>query len=261
MFDVQKKKNKKLHECETCGYSTGISSHYKQHILTHTNYKPFKCSECQFSARRKIDLTRHKATCSQKPYKCDACKTRFYTSKNLNKHNCPVNNADKFDCFILSDLENPTVRLKIFKCTICGHTSSKINSLYLHLQTHSDNRPYKCNGCSHSTKRQQDLLRHQRTCSLKSFQCLICLRRFKRKNLLDSHKCPKDPNKGCNSSKIPFDSKLNSTCFVKLERIDEIDWRNHKNVPMELPMEIEAKSMAVQLKSEISIEAPVITEV
>ncbi|KAF1992410.1 hypothetical protein K402DRAFT_416076 [Aulographum hederae CBS 113979] len=45
--------------CTYCGQKFSRAEHLDRHVLTHTNLKPFKCSTCHFSFKRRDLLQRH----------------------------------------------------------------------------------------------------------------------------------------------------------------------------------------------------------
>ncbi|KAF5704661.1 transcription factor medusa [Fusarium mundagurra] len=56
----------------------------------------------------------------------------------------------------------------VFSCPHCPQTSGHLRDHKRHLQTHTDERPFKCKWCSKGFRRSDQLKRHGRTCKIKS---------------------------------------------------------------------------------------------
>ncbi|KAG7166003.1 Zinc finger protein 64-like 2 [Homarus americanus] len=52
----------KLNQCLYCLYSTPIITNLKNHMLTHTDEKPFACTWCPYRCKQKGNLKRHIVT-------------------------------------------------------------------------------------------------------------------------------------------------------------------------------------------------------
>lgn len=275
---TEKPKEEELRKCKLCGFSFNVQD-YNSHLLTHTNNDLFQCNRCSFTTRVEKDFVFHQKTCNQTYFECGSCARRFKSEAAKRAHQCRVKtnlnqenqvrkyepkrynhefeeNADKFDEFEVADLENPEMISKIFSCKTCAHTSTRKYPMQLHVLKHVDKRYYKCSRCSYTSKTQILMDRHQLSCSQKKLRCTVCLRRYHSKLGLKLHDCPG------NRSKIPFDWKLNTNCFVKLQRIDEnetsgqiyyedpLQTSNFED-PLHVPVISSVFSMAHNLESEI----------
>ena len=84
---VQYLKNRKLHQCPVCSYSTPLRSNLVIHHRTHTGEKPFACNFCPYVSVSKSDLVKHIRThTGEKPYSCPKCPYQTAISCNLKKH-------------------------------------------------------------------------------------------------------------------------------------------------------------------------------
>ena len=58
----------------TCTYATAKKSHLKEHMLHHSNSRPFICEDCGRSFITNSHLRRHvKHHLPDKPFKCSQC--------------------------------------------------------------------------------------------------------------------------------------------------------------------------------------------
>ncbi|XP_050737947.1 uncharacterized protein LOC127009179 isoform X2 [Eriocheir sinensis] len=108
--------------CEECGHSFGTNSHLRRHVKLHLPEKPFKCSQCDYSSPRQDRLKIHIRK-KHTPKESASVKTR----KKLNKRKHQDRNSDKsqavvantitahIECSqadIFSDLENTNISLQ-----------------------------------------------------------------------------------------------------------------------------------------------------
>lgn len=49
----------RIFSCPMCKYSTSVSTHFKNHVKTHTGEKPYECSLCGKRFIQKGNLMRH----------------------------------------------------------------------------------------------------------------------------------------------------------------------------------------------------------
>ncbi|XP_047478185.1 longitudinals lacking protein, isoforms H/M/V-like isoform X14 [Penaeus chinensis] len=49
----------RLHACPRCSYTTSVTTNMKNHMLTHTDEKPFACDQCSYRSKQKGNLKRH----------------------------------------------------------------------------------------------------------------------------------------------------------------------------------------------------------
>ncbi|XP_044758267.1 zinc finger protein 79-like [Coccinella septempunctata] len=74
-------------------------------------------------------------------------------------------------------------------CTECGKVLASAASLYVHLKSHSSNKPYICGECGANFTRKYYLEVHQRThTGERPFKCDICEKYFSQKSSLNTHK-------------------------------------------------------------------------
>ncbi|POS73183.1 zinc finger protein 664 [Diaporthe helianthi] len=74
-------------KCDHCAQSFSAKQALSQHVLIHKNAKPLKCDICGKAFRQQSALTMHIRTHTHlKPLKCDVCGALFGESSNLSKH-------------------------------------------------------------------------------------------------------------------------------------------------------------------------------
>ncbi|XP_077551991.1 zinc finger protein 131-like isoform X3 [Haemaphysalis longicornis] len=78
---------RRLFCCQQCSYETPNSSHFKNHIRTHTGERPFQCSHCSKAFLRKDHLVDHlRIHTGERPYRCHLCPSAFAQKTTLNTH-------------------------------------------------------------------------------------------------------------------------------------------------------------------------------
>ncbi|XP_066970743.1 zinc finger and BTB domain-containing protein 7A-like isoform X28 [Macrobrachium rosenbergii] len=82
----------KVHRCPQCDYTTKNSVHLKEHIYTHTGYRPYECLYCPMRFTHKTTLKNHmRRHTGEKPFKCIYCsysssRRSMLKSHFMNKH-------------------------------------------------------------------------------------------------------------------------------------------------------------------------------
>lgn len=86
--------------------------------------------------------------------------------------------------------QSDTKQEKLSKtCSYCGKMLASTSSLYVHLKSHSSNKPYICNECGANFTRKYYLEVHLRThTGERPFKCDICEKYFSQKSSLNTHK-------------------------------------------------------------------------
>ncbi|XP_064464545.1 zinc finger protein 184-like [Ornithodoros turicata] len=118
----------------------------ENHMVKHTDKRPYKTDVCPAEFSLSGNLQQHKQTDScKKPYKCDVCPAEFSRSSHLQRHK------------LTHTGEKP------YKCDLCPAEFSQRGTLQRHKWTHTGEKPYKCDVCSAEFSRGELLQQYKRT--------------------------------------------------------------------------------------------------
>lgn len=125
------KNNANKNQCGYCGKLFKSLFAYKNHLLIHTNEKPYKCESCNKDFRTIAALSTHERIHNDyRPYQCDLCLKSFKQMAHLKDHK-----------ILHSDNAPQHV------CTICQASFLKKSNLKAHTRLHTKEKPFKCADC------------------------------------------------------------------------------------------------------------------
>ncbi|XP_035685383.1 zinc finger protein 525-like [Branchiostoma floridae] len=167
------------HTCKQCGYAAENMSSLAVHTSRHTDRKPNKCDQCDYSAKWKWQLDHHiakhheKPYMCEKPYKCDRCDYSAAQKGSLKQHKA------------IHTSEKPYS----YTCDECGYTTAQRSKLSRHMRRHTDEKPYKCDECDYSAAWKSSVDRHMadKHNGEKSYMCEKCGYRTATKSRLSQH--------------------------------------------------------------------------
>uniref|UniRef100_A0A3P9J1Y8 Zinc finger and BTB domain-containing protein 41 n=1 Tax=Oryzias latipes TaxID=8090 RepID=A0A3P9J1Y8_ORYLA len=198
-FLNKRKRKSASWECSVCSKTFSRKPHLQEHMILHTQDRPFKCSFCDEYFKSRFARLKHQEKFHLGPFPCEICGRQFNDSGNKKRHiECTHGGTRKWTCFICgkSVRERTTLRehLRIHTgekphfCSICGQSFRHSSSYRLHLRVHRDDKRYECNECGKTFIRHDHLTKHQKIHSgEKTHQCEECGKCFRRHDHLTVH--------------------------------------------------------------------------
>lgn len=197
---------KKYYTCTQCDKFYTSSSHLKIHVRSvHTGERPFHCNfdGCGKKFNTAYTLKVHERShTNDRPYKCSQCDKAFKTSGDLVKHTRTHTGEKPFKCtfegcdkaFTTNDINKMHMRThlndKRYECGKegCGKKFINATNLNNHLRIHSGEKPFKCKLCQKAFTEHSSLYKHMNVHNQNYFNCNICPEiRFKKEQALKNH--------------------------------------------------------------------------
>ncbi|KAK5861472.1 hypothetical protein PBY51_022866 [Eleginops maclovinus] len=193
------------HQCHLCPFASKTRQLLAQHLLKEhedgsPEYKPLKCSSCQFACRHPLVLEQHlRSHGGKRLYKCTDCE---YSTRNKQKitWHIRIHTGEKpYSCEQCSYTCADPSRLKLhmrvhqeekkYLCPECGYKCKWATQLKYHMTKHTGDKPYACDECDYRTNRADALRAHRDTqhCDLRPYVCEKCGKAFKTSFILKTH--------------------------------------------------------------------------
>ena len=155
------------HQCLTCKKGFSSMSELAKHQRTHSGFRPFKCTLCDYQSSDKFGLRKHVlrkhvlSNLEKKRYRCRLCKINFDAENEFNKHN---ENHHGF---------NKRIKKLTLRCKYCDYMFTKPQSLRKHEQNqHIERKLYKCRHCQKKFNTEQEKTEHEQPSeSISSTKC------------------------------------------------------------------------------------------
>ncbi|XP_044744054.1 oocyte zinc finger protein XlCOF19-like [Chrysoperla carnea] len=194
----------KKYFCDVCNKGYINKRKLKHHQISHSNERPFHCTQCDLSFKARFILTKHVKTVhvsqacevcqicgknvrktylerhlkiheERSPYPCTECNKKFSLEKSLEIHFKRVHQNEQLKYHYL--------------CNICGRGVVSRAELKRHLNAHKGVKPFECDICGKSYGRTGALNHHKKTVHLNQRPCVcpICSQAFHSKNILQNH--------------------------------------------------------------------------
>ncbi|XP_035688814.1 gastrula zinc finger protein XlCGF57.1-like [Branchiostoma floridae] len=146
------------HSCDHCGYRVAYKSQLIRHMRKHTGEKhgekDYMCGDCGYRVAYKSHLIRHMGThTGDKPFKCDQCdySAKGSLDNHMRKHPGQMEGQSAQDALD-----------KSHSCDQCGYRVAYKSLLIRHMRTHAAEKPFKCDQCDYSTAQKASLVCHMR---------------------------------------------------------------------------------------------------
>ncbi|PWA17442.1 hypothetical protein CCH79_00011264 [Gambusia affinis] len=184
---------------QICSKTFSRRPHLQEHMILHTQDRPFKCSFCDEYFKSRFARLKHQEKYHLGPFPCEICGRQFNDTGNKKRHiECTHGGKRKWTCYVCgkSVRERTTLRehLRIHSgekphlCSICGQSFRHSSSYRLHLRVHHDDKRYECDQCGKTFIRHDHLTKHQKIHSgEKAHQCEECGKCFRRHDHLTVH--------------------------------------------------------------------------
>ena len=146
-------------------------SHIKQHIVTHTGEKPFKCSICAINYSQKSALLRH----IRGKHNVFENLERFWNLREINFWNfhhhlqfawsffaCLRNNEglERFWKFLAIEIKILAFLFLQFECPYCHRILKTRQNVQRHILTHTGEKPFQCPKCPYACTQKTHLGSH-----------------------------------------------------------------------------------------------------
>ncbi|XP_041658725.1 zinc finger and BTB domain-containing protein 41 [Cheilinus undulatus] len=198
-FLTKRKRKSEGWKCAICLKTFSRRPHLQEHMILHTQDRPFKCSFCDEYFKSRFARLKHQEKYHLGPFPCEICGRQFNDTGNRKRHiECTHGGKRKWTCFVCgkSVRERTTLRehMRIHSgekphlCSICGQSFRHGSSYRLHLRVHHDDKRYECDECGKTFIRHDHLTKHQKIHSgEKAHQCEECGKCFRRHDHLTVH--------------------------------------------------------------------------
>ncbi|XP_063607487.1 zinc finger protein 513-like [Penaeus indicus] len=151
----------RLHTCPRCSYTTSVTTNMKNHMLTHTDEKPFACDQCSYRSKQKGNLKRHIMT--NHDYSTMLCYIEF---PNVDRGPCLP--ATTSNSWMMPVGPQGTGRPpRVLQCSYCSYNTVFRTNYLNHVRKHTGEKPFKCPHCNYCSTQRSNLTRHTLRCPAK----------------------------------------------------------------------------------------------
>lgn len=161
--------------CPFCSKHIRSRRAFKDHVLTHTNERPYRCDLCDLGFNAESTMKTHRAKHSNETkFICAECGVGFAAKQMLHGHmfskhkqktyTCPECDPPKlFNGYSSFKYHKKSMHCKErFKCDLCEKTFKIKTCMQLHRQVHAAERAYACRYCGKTFSQNQGKRAHER---------------------------------------------------------------------------------------------------
>ncbi|XP_023662159.2 zinc finger and BTB domain-containing protein 41 [Paramormyrops kingsleyae] len=198
-FLSMKKRKSETWKCDICHRSFTRRPHLEEHMILHSQDRPFKCAFCDDYFKSRFSRLKHQEKYHLGPFPCEICGRQFNDTGNRKRHiECTHGGKRKWTCSTCGKSVRERTTLnehmrihsgeKPHLCSICGQSFRHGSSYRLHLRVHHDDKRYECDECGKTFIRHDHLTKHKKIHSgEKAHQCEECGKCFRRHDHLTVH--------------------------------------------------------------------------
>ncbi|KAK7810795.1 hypothetical protein U0070_009500 [Myodes glareolus] len=201
---VKRQHSQKIDNTLICKKSFTRRPHLEEHMILHSQDKPFKCTYCEEHFKSRFARLKHQEKFHLGPFPCDICGRQFNDTGNLKRHiECTHGGKRKWTCFICGKSVRERLHLRVhhddkrYECDECGKTFIRHDHLTKHKKIHSGEKAHQCEECGKCFGRRDHLTVHYKSVHLGEkvwqkykatfHQCDVCKKIFKGKSSLEMH--------------------------------------------------------------------------
>ena len=145
--------------CTICGMTLRDRNKLKEHMIVHSDERPFQCEQCEMTFKSNQRLKRHKIKHDEnrRVYHCDVCDAVLGSRSSLRSHQLVHKKDSPFQCPLCPRTFKTNLLLKShsrvhsderpFQCVICGKSFKDPSTLRDHGGVHMTERPFTCTQC------------------------------------------------------------------------------------------------------------------
>nr|XP_027226095.1 zinc finger protein 513-like [Penaeus vannamei] len=149
----------RLHACPRCSYTTSVTTNMKNHMLTHTDEKPYACDQCSYRSKQKGNLKRH-----------------IMTNHGATSQSLESSKVDRGPCLPATTTNSWMMPVgppgtgrppRVLQCSYCSYNTVFRTNYLNHVRKHTGEKPFKCPHCNYCSTQRSNLTRHMLRCPAK----------------------------------------------------------------------------------------------
>ncbi|XP_055927681.1 zinc finger protein 775-like [Argiope bruennichi] len=142
LFQMLTDQGHPLYICSVCQYQTRARGNIRRHVQTHTDERPFSCTQCGQRFRRKEHVKKHM-------FKHAARIDFVFEAMGKEDNECGV-----LYQALMGD-KHP-----VYRCAVCKFQSMESYKIQRHVRVHTGEKPFSCPQCGQRFSRKEHAKRH-----------------------------------------------------------------------------------------------------